>query len=191
MFSRKFYIYVFFLLVLAGGISFSAWHFYQMIPGAAVLQDDPVDAIIVLTGDKNRIKHGFDLLKAGRGKLLFISGIRTHYQNVDDLFPDLQTEDTKGKVFIGRKAYNTIENAKESSEFIREKGIRSVYLVTSSYHLPRSSVEFSYFLPYVKIYPYPVDSERKESSRRYLVFTECVKYYFARFWHLLGVEEKE
>ena len=48
----------------------------------------------------------------------------------------------ENKIELGRKAKNTIENAIETEEWIRKNNIKSIRLVTSSYHIPRSMQEF-------------------------------------------------
>ena len=51
-------------------------------------------------------------------------------------------ENDENKIELGRKAKNTIENAIETEEWIRKNNIKSIRLVTSSYHIPRSMQEF-------------------------------------------------
>ena len=50
--------------------------------------------------------------------------------------------DDESKIELGRKAKNTIENAIEAEEWIKKNNIKSIRLVTSSYHIPRSLQEF-------------------------------------------------
>lgn len=100
------------------------------------------DAIIVLTGGKNRISEGIRLLNENLADKLFISGVPA-----DVSIKQIEKQAKvyaydENKIELGRKATNTIENAIETEEWIKKNNIKSIRLVTSSYHIPRSLQEF-------------------------------------------------
>ena len=101
------------------------------------------DAVVVLTGGSDRINTGLDLLSNGHGKKLFISGV---YQGVDvqELLQLSQRapDNLECCVKLGYQADDTRGNALESKVWIEEQGYTSLRLVTASYHMPRSLLEF-------------------------------------------------
>lgn len=151
------------------------------------------DAIVVLTGGRNRITESISLLNSGLADRMFISGVskRVTINDIEDkagvalLEPD--------KVELGYKAQNTIENASEVKEWIEKNNIRSVRLVTSNYHLPRALAELeAYHLP-LKIIAHPVYSEkisknwwRSFGTMKFIV-AEYNKYAFVRLRNLLKI----
>lgn len=117
------------------------------------------DAIIVLTGGKNRISEAVKLLNNGLGEKLFISGVSKGI-SLDDLSQrDDITIKTQREITLDDRSTNTIENAIEAAEWIKKNHISSVRLVTSNYHLLRSEQEFRAKAPKIKIILHPVYSE--------------------------------
>lgn len=115
------------------------------------------DAIIVLTGGSGRLTSALALLKEGAANLLFISGV---YRGLDvrHLLLLMREEGVgiEDRIKIGN-AVDTIENANESAEWVKQNDLKSIRLVTSSYHMPRSLLEFKNILPSMtKIVPHPV-----------------------------------
>lgn len=100
------------------------------------------DAIIVLTGGRNRISEGIKLLNDNLADRLFISGVPEEI-SIKQIESQAKIKaNDENKIELGRKAKNTIENAIETEEWIRKNNIKSIRLVTSSYHVPRSMQEF-------------------------------------------------
>ena len=121
--------------------------------------EDPArhtDSIIVLTGGSGRLEEGLNLLELNMAKRLFVSGV---YQGVDvkTLFKLFQRNPwhLETRVGIGT-ATNTLGNATETAEWIAGKGFRSMRLVTASYHMPRSLLEFKHAMPNAQITAHPV-----------------------------------
>ena len=102
---------------------------------------DEIDAIIVLTGDKNRIAHGINILKNGSGQRLLISGVNEKISNTK--IKDLYGVDVNSKklfdccIDIDRISTNTFENSRETYIWSKELGFRNLLIVTSHYHVPR------------------------------------------------------
>lgn len=150
---RGFFVLLAFLTVFIAG-------FLQFADTVASLQPPATpkaDAIVVLTGGFQRIDQAVDLLKLGAGKRLLISGvhpsttrsqIRRNTQSSADLF--------KCCVDIGHAAIDTIGNATETSLWIRNRGYRTILVVTNNYHMPRSLLELRRARPETEFIAYPV-----------------------------------
>lgn len=144
----------------------------------------PLDAIVVLTGDKGRLENGFSLLNRKAGKKLFISGV---YRGLDvrELLNAWKEEDRARFdccVVLGFEADNTAGNARETAKWMREQKYASLHLVTSNYHMNRALLEFRRVAPELNIFPYPVGPgfEMKDWWRtarsRNLIVREYTKY---------------
>ena len=122
------------------------------------------DAIIVLTGGRNRINEASKLFNENKAKYLFISGVAKditieNIQNTQDIkFNNIQNTE------IGHNAENTVENAKETKLWIEKNEIESIRLVTSNYHIYRSLIEFRKYLKNIEILPHPVYSQYIEKK---------------------------
>jgi uncharacterized SAM-binding protein YcdF (DUF218 family) len=143
------------LVVLAGLVRFA-------IPPAAENSAAPTDAIVVLTGGSHRLSSGIDLLREGKGHVLFVSGVPRRV-SLDDLLRATATDPPEWLtccIVIGHRALNTPGNAIETARWMRGAGYHSLRLVTSWYHMPRSLLEFERAMPGVEIVPHPVFSEQ-------------------------------
>lgn len=168
-------------IVWAGG--FLA--FQQKINSYQVDESTVTDAIVVLTGGKNRIAEALRLYNKGLAPVLIISGVG-HNVTLPQIEKENHTPVSRlpQHVFLGDEATNTIENAIEVREVIRRKNINSVRLVTSFYHLPRSALEILARNPDLKILHHPVFSENvslkwwKRPGSFYLVVSEYSKFLF-------------
>lgn len=115
------------------------------------------DAIVVLTGGYQRIEQAIDLLKRGYGERLLISGVNP----TTTASQIRKTTRTSPELFeccidIGYGAIDTIGNANETAIWIRDKGYRSVLVVTSNYHLARSLMELRRSDPDTQFIGFPV-----------------------------------
>lgn len=138
--------------------------FAESIPKQIVDLETETDAIVVLTGGSGRLDEGVDLLTSGKGKMLFVSGV---YDGIDVRFL-LETVQrggivTENSVEIGN-ATDTIGNAAETADWVRDKGYTSLRLVTAAYHMPRSLLEFSAKLDNTRIVPHPVFPEHVKAD---------------------------
>jgi uncharacterized SAM-binding protein YcdF (DUF218 family) len=137
-------------LCLAGLIWFT-------IPPADESRATPTDAIVVLTGGSLRLQSGIDLLREGKGRKLFVSGV---HQQVD--LEDLLGLSGRAPnwalccIVLGHHADNTFDNAQETARWVRSEGFRSLRLVTAWYHMRRSLLEFDRALPEIDIVAHPV-----------------------------------
>ncbi|MCT8989660.1 YdcF family protein [Chelativorans sp. SCAU2101] len=144
------------LCVIAFVVGFAVFaiHVAQLQPPAALA---PADGIVVLTGGQSRIDTGLDLLKAGKGKRLLISGVNPAAR-VDDLRLATGSERSLFNccVDIDRVALNTVGNAEESAKWASANTYGSIIVVTNNYHMPRSLLEMRRILPDTDLQPYPV-----------------------------------
>jgi uncharacterized SAM-binding protein YcdF (DUF218 family) len=110
------------------------------------------DAIVVLTGTSERLQAGFELLREGRAKRMFITGVAqgTHPRH---LAPVLGVDPALAGccVELGREARDTVGNAIETAAWAARHGYDSLVLVTSVYHGPRSLIVFRQAMPRLSI----------------------------------------
>ena len=144
----------------------------------------PTDAIVVLTGGSLRLHRGIDLLREGKGRKLFVSGVNQQV-DLDDLLGSSGNMPDWALccIVIGHKADNTFGNAQETARWIRSQGFRSLRLVTDWYHMPRSLLEFDRALPEIEIVAHPVFPDQvirkhwwAQRGTASLLVTEYVKY---------------
>ena len=121
----------------------------------------PTDAIVVLTGGSQRIDVGFRLLVEGKARKLFVSGVHEGVDMPEVLRTSPQTPQwVECCVVLGHSADNTLGNAIETAAWLREEHYRSIRLVTASYHMRRSLLEFRRILPpEITIIAHPVFPE--------------------------------
>ena len=117
----------------------------------------PTDAIVVLTGGPLRLQSGMALLRDGKGRKLFVSGVNQQV-DLDELLrvsgnaPDWASCCT----VLGHDADNTLGNARETAQWMRRQGFSSLRLVTAWYHMPRSLLELDRAMPEIEIVAHPV-----------------------------------
>lgn len=118
------------------------------------------DAIVVLTGGRNRLSEAFKLLNTGAAEQLLVSGV-SKGTSIDILKKRRDVKITTSRaVTLDENSNNTVENAIEAAGWIEQNNIHSIRLVTSNYHLPRSMAEFNANNPGLIILAHPVYSER-------------------------------
>jgi uncharacterized SAM-binding protein YcdF (DUF218 family) len=123
------------------------------------------DGIVALTGEGGRLAPAVLLLEQGGGKRLLITGVNksTSKRNLKALLQDA------GKAFdccadLGFAAADTRGNAEEAARWARNHDYRSLIVVTTSYHMPRSLAEFGAQMPDVKLVPFPVPVEERNPT---------------------------
>jgi uncharacterized SAM-binding protein YcdF (DUF218 family) len=115
------------------------------------------DAIVVLTGGTGRLAAGLELLARGRAAKLFVSGVYRGIE-VDEILRVFRQapEELECCVALGHSATDTRSNAHETARWMALEGFSSLRLVTASYHMPRSLVEFRRVMPDVRLIAHPV-----------------------------------
>lgn len=167
------------------GIGFLWW--VNTLPEAEVPMRTKADGIVVLTGSRFRINDALELLAAGHGRRLLISGVypETKLSEIASLMPEFQRWFTCC-VDLDHLALNTIGNAVETRRWARDRGSQSLIVVTSNFHMPRALAEIAHQLPDVKLTAYPVVSDRVKLDSWWsspptarLLFVEYLKYMVA------------
>jgi uncharacterized SAM-binding protein YcdF (DUF218 family) len=142
------------------------------------------DGIVVLTGGSSRVSDAMELLAAGYGKRLLISGVHptNDVHDISRTLPD-NHKLLNCCVDLDRSAINTRSNAAETRRWARERGFTSLIVVTSNYHMPRAIVELSHAMPDVTLVPFAVVGERwrdepwwTSGTTLRLLLTEYAKY---------------
>ena len=120
--------------------------FASRIPAEIGDAESETDAIVVLTGGSLRVQSGLALLAAGKAKKLFVSGVY-HSTDVAALLKVSRQspEHVACCIVLGYEADNTLGNAVETAQWMRQEGFRSLRLVTANYHMPRSLIELLAF----------------------------------------------
>jgi uncharacterized SAM-binding protein YcdF (DUF218 family) len=174
------------MMLVALAIGF-VW-FVGCVPTTEVALDRDADGIVVLTGGASRIADAIDLLASGRGKRLLISGVHhaTTSSEIAHLVPDYQRL-IACCVDLDRSAINTVGNAVETRRWVKGRGFRSLIVVTSSYHMPRTMAELARQLPDVELIPFPVVTDKLRAEPWWssaptakLLVVEYLKYIVAQ-----------
>jgi uncharacterized SAM-binding protein YcdF (DUF218 family) len=157
--------------------------FMSRVPADEIPLDRNADGIVVLTGGASRINDAIELLAAGRGQRLLISGANrtTNPIDISRLNPEFARW-IRCCVDFDRSV-NTRGNAIETRRWAYSRGFHSLIVVTSSYHMPRAMAEIAHELPDVVLVPFPVVPDRRrgdpwwanEAATRLLV-SEYLKY---------------
>lgn len=149
-------------IVLFAGLTFAGFLFFS-----SLIEDRPVsgipraDGIVVLTGGQDRIPEGIKLLSQGKGQRLLISGVNpiTTRKELASLTPNSKNL-FRCCIDVDQVARDTIGNANETRHWVEQQGFRSLIVVTSSYHMPRSLAELRRALPDTQLIAYPVMPSR-------------------------------
>jgi uncharacterized SAM-binding protein YcdF (DUF218 family) len=170
------------MVFVAAAIGFVG--FISQLRGAEIKPAGHADGIVVLTGGSSRVSDAMELLAGGYGKRLLISGV--HPTNaVSDISRSLSENQSLLAccVDLDRSAVNTRSNAAETRRWARERGFKSLIVVTSNYHMPRAIVELSHAMPDIALIPFAVvgDKWRDEpwwtsGAAFRLLLSEYVKY---------------
>jgi len=142
------------------------WAFAETVHKLSPALDPRADAIVVLTGDEERITAGVRLMAEGRAQRLLISGVNPTTRMPTELKRPVDGSDTTRDALvrccidIGHAAMNTSGNADETRQWVRSNGFRSLIMVTSSYHMLRSRAEFARVMPDIQLVSHPVRAGR-------------------------------
>lgn len=156
----------------------------------------PTDAIVVLTGGSERLMTGLQLLNSHKAKKLFVSGVHQglnldHVLGTQPVDKELRT----CCIVLGHAAESTMGNGDETLTWLAIEKFRSMRLVTSNYHMPRSLMIFRATMPDIQIIPHPISPESvklegwwmRPGTARLLV-TEYNKYLVAFIRLRLGLK---
>jgi len=158
--------------------------FLSQLRETEIMPDRRADGIVVLTGGSSRVSDAMELLAAGYGRRLLISGVHRS-SAVADISRSLSEHQSLLNccVDLDRSAVNTRSNAAQTRLWVQERGFRSLIVVTSNYHMPRAIFELSHALPDIVLIPYAVVGEKwrdepwwASSATVRLLLSEYLKY---------------
>jgi len=139
VFKRKMILACFILAVIGLGLPLGI----ALLAPEASPVGAKADLIMVFPGTPHRIAAGIQLAQAGAASKLAISGLGQK---------DLEAQaDRLGRpagiaLVASPKSRSTFEDAFNTRALVRQQGIRSLLLVTSTWHVPRSSFLLKCFL---------------------------------------------
>lgn len=158
--------------------------FLSQLRGAETVPDRKADGIVVLTGGSSRVSDAMELLAAGYGRRLLISGVHptSRASDISRTLPENQSFMTCC-VDLDRTALSTRGNAAEARRWAEGRHFTSLIVVTSNYHMPRALVEFSHAMPRTTLIPFAVVGEKwreepwwTSGATLRLLLSEYVKY---------------
>jgi len=161
----------------------------------------PSDAILIFMGTNKRIEAGYELANKGVASRIVLSPATVKYRQSCDRKYALK--DTV--VHIPEdQAISTFQNALYISRIINAHHLKTVTLVTSDYHMPRSLALMRLFLigegvkvqlNHVRGFNTPADTVAVNVTRLKLVYKEMVKFWGSMYafisWQITGVISKE
>jgi uncharacterized SAM-binding protein YcdF (DUF218 family) len=152
------------------------------------------DGIVVVTGGSARIEVALQLLADGAAERLLISGV---HDSTDAAMLVRRTRSDPALfdccVDLDHAALDTAGNAREAADWASEHGFQSLLVVTSAYHIPRTTHEMARLLPGTELIAFPIDpgtgdhraaSGQSSTWSIALLAREFAKLQLARLRHL-------
>jgi uncharacterized SAM-binding protein YcdF (DUF218 family) len=146
------------ILLLAGTVIYFAYGVY----GSDRLPSTQADAIVALSGDPERIREAVNLLAEGYGRRLLIAGIDNSAE-IADLYP-VHRALFDCCIDIDHRSGRTSGDAATIRRWALEVRPRSMIVVTSNFHIPRTLLEVRRALPDLHIVPFGVSTGLVDTS---------------------------
>lgn len=148
----------------------------------------PAGAIIVVSGGDTRARtnEAIGLYKRGWAELLIVSGAakdKNSPSNAEVMQAHAVEQGVPpGDILIDAMAGNTLENATGAAQLAQARGVQEIIVVTSPYHLRRTTLLFE--RQFAEVRGHPSSEDKNWSSKRWwltesgwrLVTSELVKY---------------
>jgi uncharacterized SAM-binding protein YcdF (DUF218 family) len=143
------------------------------------------DGIVALSGEPQRFVAAMTLLAGQKAQRLLLVGL----DNADVVAklgqerPDLFI----CCVDVDARSRTTREDAALAARWVRDRGLRSLTVVTDKYHMPRALLELDAVLPDVEkvAYPLEVHSDKRPEKLRW-IGREYLKFLASAVTHLLS-----
>ncbi|MBI2707669.1 MAG: YdcF family protein [Proteobacteria bacterium] len=144
-------------LLMVAAVGGSLWLaglvlFTRLIPSSPEDTTTSTDGIVIFTGGETRLQVALSLFEQKKGKYLLISGVNPE----SSLSKTVDQMPFKSQVTLGYEALDTLGNAEETAAWAEANRIRTLRLITSNYHMPRSLFELRRLLPEVQILSHAV-----------------------------------
>ena len=128
------------------------------------------DAIVAVSGGDTtaRAEEAIKLFKAGWGDTLIFSGAAADKSGPSNAAVMKQQAIDAGidanNIIVEELSETTMQNAEQTTNIFKQRGITSAILVTSAYHERRATLEFDRRALGVKVRSHPVASDKQWSS---------------------------
>lgn len=135
--------------------------FFATLPAPAAKVE--TDAVIVPTGAAGRIQRGIEALDQGWADRMLVSGVDLEVRP-DEFAAEFGVSRRQMRccIDLGFSAVDTRGNAREIANWVEERGVTSIRLVTTDWHMRRVANELRRTLPStVTVVPDAVRSERR------------------------------
>ncbi|MCP3027929.1 YdcF family protein [Halobacillus sp. A5] len=100
---------------------------------------EPSDAVIVLSGNEDRLKHAAKLYEEGKAETIILSNSTESGTKPEEAMKaGIEEED----IISEEQATSTYENAGYTKDLMKEHELKSAIVVTSNYHSLRSKLVF-------------------------------------------------
>lgn len=183
------------IIFISVGLWFGGFiYFLSLIPTEYPIDEHDAykqaEAMVIFTGDNNRIGEGLELSNINNIKYILISGValNSSLNQIVDNYQNKAFYLNKLQIELGKKATNTVGNIQETSEWVQKNQFHSLILVTSNYHVPRCEILFRKKLQLDTLIIYPTFSDTfdnqewwKSSRSINLIFNEYHKYLACKF----------
>jgi len=106
------------------------------------------DAVIVPTGGAGRIAQGLAVLEGGEAKAMLVTGVDPEV-TPEEFAAEFEVPEAQMQccVTLGYVAVDTRGNATETADWVEERAITSLRLVTTDWHMRRAAAELNRTLP--------------------------------------------
>ncbi|MFZ1743550.1 MAG: YdcF family protein [Pontixanthobacter sp.] len=116
------------------------------LPGP--VRGQKTEAVIVPTGAAGRIEHGLKVLEAGQAKIMLVTGVDPEVKPGEFAAQfEVPKNLMKCCVELGFQAVDTRGNAAETADWIKQRKVKSLRLVTTDWHMRRAANELLQTLP--------------------------------------------
>lgn len=168
--------------------------FIDTINTLSVPENPTAQGIVVVTGGSARIEVALELLQSGAANRLLISGVH-ETTSAQTLARRTRSDPSVFAccVDLDHVALDTAGNAREAANWVQSNAFSSLIVVTSAYHIPRTTREIQHRLPDVDLIAFPIDpatGDHRATDTQHtswpmgLLAREFVKFQLVRVRHL-------
>lgn len=137
------------------GLGFA--YFYSLLPKEGTAASGNVDVLVVFTGGSKRIDYAKGLVKDGYEGSVLITGVDERVTK-EALLHDVPTN-LHNHFTIDYTAKTTLDNVGVVQLWLANTSSKSIGLVTSYYHMPRSLMLLNRVEGFANVTPFPVFPE--------------------------------